>query len=145
MEGDMEPGNSQIDSVIEVTETESGILCKMIRNSNNVIEQFAYLIKNDSIVMFIDNSNSIIPFCSLFPSPEDKIGDLSYSRFLNKDNTSIRLETSDYETATEEQQMEWQAKIFKKGIGLVSFGGSALSMNLTEYHIGDAATQKIEH
>ena len=145
MEGTLEPGNSQVDSVIEVTKTDSGILCNMVRTvSASKEEYYSFLIKADSIVTQLDNSSGNTQFCSLFPTPGAKIEELTYSSFLNSDSSQIRLQTSDYETATEEQQMEWQGKIFVKGIGLVSFGGNSLGMNLTEYHIGNEPIKKYE-
>jgi hypothetical protein len=143
MEGTFEPGNTQIDSVIDVSKNDSGILCNMVKMVAGSKDQYySYLIKSDSIITMLDNSKNSTLFCSLFPVPGTKICDLTYSSFLNSENTKIRLETSNIETATEQQQMEWQGKVFEKGIGLISFGGSTLEMSLTEYHLGDEPVKK---
>lgn len=137
MEGTLEPGSSLIDSVAEVNATDSGLLCKMIRTENGAQEEFSYLVKADSTVVLIDKSGVSKKFCLLFPISGQKVDDLVYSKFKNDDNTRIYLETSDYETSTDEQRMSWQAQIFDKGIGLTSFGGNESNMLLTEYHIGN--------
>ena len=142
MEGTLEPGNSQIDSVIEVIETDTGFNCKMVRMTGQGHENFRYFINTDGIVSIIDSASGVMSYCALFPKSGEQIGEMRYSQFLNDKKTIIRLETSDYENATEEQQMEWQANIFEKGVGQVSFGGSSLSMMLTEFHIGNGPVRK---
>jgi hypothetical protein len=64
-----------------------------------------------------------------------------YSKFLNAKKSEIRLETSDYEKASYEEQLEWQHKIFIKGVGLESYGGSESYMELSTYRLGEAKTQ----
>ena len=71
------------------------------------------------------------------------MNEYTYSKFLNTDSTKIRLETSDFESSSYEQQLEWQGFIFEKGIGLTSRGGASLSMELVEYRIGTDGQRRV--
>ena len=61
---------------------------------------------------------------------------MSYSDFNDTMKTQITLQTCEYDKASSQEQIEWQGKIFKKGIGIVSFGSASLGYELIKYRIG---------
>jgi hypothetical protein len=146
MEGELQNGQSIKDSVAQVTKMDSITRVAVYRFSeSDEIEKMYYDIIKGGMVFYKEKAEEKgEPYCMLNPQKSSSVGDMKYSDFLDEKKIKIRLETSDYENARQEEQMEWQGKIFVRGIGIVSFGGSEIGYNLREYRIG-AKGPRIRH
>ena len=138
MEGTLESGNKTIDSVIHITQLDSGFKFQIKRTKANGSPEIMVYTSDMQGYVFLKGNlmDKEEVFCKYLPQPGDTISTEQYSNYLNKHKSRIRLETSNFETASYEEQLEWQGKIFQKGVGLVSYGGASLSRELVEYRIG---------
>jgi hypothetical protein len=143
--GERDASNMQTDSVISVVTNDSQIIAKTIRyfgnaNSRDTIE---YLIKPaGKVYKNIATRQPPEEFASINPSIGMKIGIKTYYNFCapsaDTANNCFRLEEYPYDSATtQEQKITWQFMDFKKGIGIVSFGGDEVVSKLEKYRIGN--------
>jgi len=136
LEGEIQEGGWQRDSVLNIATEHAITKVDIARITAEGKEKLSYQIDGDGKVFLITTGGTKQPFCHVAPAPKSTIGDWHYTEFLDSNSTIIRLETADFESATYEEQLEWQGRTFRKGIGLVSFGGADLGMELVEYRIG---------
>lgn len=138
LEGELQKGNFIKDSVSEVSEIDSIIIITIHRKvSGGNSKTFLYNIDNKGLIFYQRRKDGIKkPFCKLIPQPGDTVGEMSYSTFTDTSKTQITLQTSEYDKASGQEQMEWQGKIFKSGVGITSFGTVTIGYELIEYRIG---------
>lgn len=137
LNGELQQGNMILDSVTEVAVTDTGVLCKIQRTAcGESPENRFYFVTSSKAVYQIDAGGARSLFCYLFPKPAMVVDERMYSSFLDQENKRIRLETTNFETAGYEEQMEWQGTVFERGVGVVSYGGAELGMELIDYHLG---------
>ncbi len=137
MHGDLDDGFQIKDSVVSVTKTDLGLQYTLKRfTENSPVQEIKYLVMKTGVV-YQQQSYMKIPesFTVLNPKPKDTVNAMSFSNYLNKEKTKIRLESSNYEEASYEEKMMWQAHIYEKNIGLISYGGAELVMKLVKHRI----------
>lgn len=136
LEGELQDGESFKDSITNIESNNSVKIVSIIRiYENSEKELFNYELKENGDVFKVSEDEKEF-LCNIFPKEGMKIGEYSYNKFLDSTNTDIRLETSDYENSSYEEQMEWQCRVFRRGVGIISFGGSSLGYELERYRIG---------
>lgn len=139
IEGEIQKGNRQTDSVVSLINLDSIIVANLIRKKEDgKVDKYKYIIhRTGAVYLETSSSANMKHFCNLLPNKNDSIGEMKYSDFLDEKKSIIHLETCDFEPASYEEQLEWQGRTFQKGVGLVSFGGSELGMELLKYRIGN--------
>ena len=138
LEGEIQKGNRQTDSTLDVVKKESLYVARIERKREQCKNKtFEYIIDENGIVYLKKKPDSQMEkFCKIIPHPGDSVAGLKYSSFLDKNGNAIRLETAEYDKANSEEKLEWQGRTFEKGIGLVSFGSASAGMDLVRYRIG---------
>jgi hypothetical protein len=75
-------------------------------------------------------------FADLYPRARAEVGEFTYYPCLSDSSTCLLLQNYVYDEASYEEQLEWRSYVFVKGVGLTSFGGAELGMELREHRIG---------
>ena len=136
LEGELQEGLWRHDSVVSVSSAEGAVTVGVARRTADEMQELFYQLSKDGMIFLVASDGTKQPFCLVKPKPGSAVDGWHYSEFLDSNSTMIRLETADFESASYEEQLEWQGRTFRKGIGLISFGGADIGMELTEYRIG---------
>ncbi len=144
IEGAAPSTSRDVDSVLSLTETDSGLVAEVaVKTSGRPESRIQYRVDAQGLVWINHGTGrGFEPYTSLYPRIGDRIGNqMKFSACADvlpapTDCVLLQAYRLDDSTITEVQKAAWNGLFFKKGIGLESNAGEEGSTELTEYRIG---------